>query len=203
MATFTYSSGSRPSSNSVVFPLNKITRVGLNIVSLPPNAIGFTYVLCGGGGGGGNGGSLCGGGGAAAGETVTATVLIAELLAALSLTRIQATMTVTISGAVYPNQRGGPSTLAIGASTLEIAQGGYGGLVGSPYQGWGPWVGGTTYTSAGGMGQVSQLNGTRVVPELGLPPIVPIATYGNGGNGGSVGAGGSVGHSGYCSIQFF
>ena len=183
---------------------SKILTVGTTTITMPASAQAFDYVLCAAGGGGGNGGTVCGGGGAAAGEFVTGTILISELISALSLTQSQLTLTVTVGDSTTIGERGANSSLAIGANTIAIAQGGYGGLAGTAKQGSGPWSGGTTYTNAGGVGQVEQRYGAR---SFGGDPItstnVRLNPYGDGGNGGAINAAGSLGKAGYFSIQFF
>ena len=184
-------------------PPVKITTIGANTVTIPATAIGFNYVLCAAGGGGGNGGTTIGGGGAAAGEFVTGNVLLSELMSTLSLTRVQVILTVTIGASTAIGERGNSSTLAIGASTIAIAQGGYGGLSGTEHQGWGPWSGGTTYTNAGGIGQTEQRNEARLTGEPNTTTIVRLNLFGDGGNGGASGGAGLLGKAGYFSIQFF
>ena len=207
MPVFSYSPGSSPQSNTqsipTVLPPVKITTIGANTVTIPATAIGFNYVLCAAGGGGGNGGTTIGGGGAAAGEFVTGNVLISELMSTLTLTREQIILTVTIGNSTAIGERGNSSTLAIGASTIAIAQGGYGGLTGTAGQGWGPWLGGITYTSAGGIGQMAQRNEARLTGEPNAAAIVRLNLFGDGGNGGASGGAGLLGKAGYFSIQFF
>ena len=194
-------SGTALSGTSV--PPMKITTIGTNTVTMPPSAIGFNYVLCSAGGGGGNGGTTIGGGGAAAGEFVAGNILIAELMSTLALTRAQVILTVTIGASVSIGERGNSSILAIGANTIAIAQGGFGGLMGTASQGWGPWSGGITYTSAGGVGQRSQRQEARLVGEPNAAEIVRLNLFGDGGNGGAINAAGLLGLPGYFSIQFF
>ena len=184
-------------------PPVKITTIGANTATIPASAIGFNYVLCAAGGGGGNGGATIGGGGAACGEFVAGTIVISELMAALTLTRSQVILTVTIGASTAIGERGNSSSLAIGASTIAIAQGGYGGLMGTASQGWGPWPRGTTYTSAGGLGQMSQRNEARLVGEPNAAAIVRLNLFGDGGNGGASNAAGLLGLPGYFSIVFF
>ena len=188
---------------SLLIPPVKITTVGANTANIPASAIGFDYVLCASGGGGGNGGTTIGGGGAACGEFIAGTILISELMSTLSLTREQVILTVTIGTSITIGERGGSSTLAIGANTIAIAQGGYGGLMGTTNQGWGPWSGGTTYTSAGGIGQIAQRNEARLIGEPNAATIVRLNLFSDGGNGGASNAAGSLGRPGYFSIQFF
>ena len=188
---------------ALVIPPVKITTAGANTANIPASAIGFNYVLCSAGGGGGNGGTTIGGGGAAAGEFVAGTILISELMTALTLTRAQVILTVTIGTSTTIGERGGSSTLAIGANTIAIAQGGFGGLTGTTSQGWGPWSGGTTFTSAGGVGQIAQRNEARLTGEPNAAAIVRLNLFGDGGNGGASNAAGLLGLPGYCSIQFF
>ena len=130
--------GKTSTATAPAMPPVKITTIGANTVPIPATAIGFNYVLCAAGGGGGNGGSTIGGGGAAAGEFVTGNVLISELMSTLSLTRAQVILTVKIGDSTMIGERGNSSTLAIGSNSIAIAQGGYGGLVGTASQGWGP-----------------------------------------------------------------
>ena len=181
----------------------KITTIGANTVTIPATAIGFNYVLCAAGGGGGNGGTTIGGGGAAAGEFVAGNVLISELMATLTLTRTQVILTVTIGNSTAIGERGNSSSLAIGSNSIAIAQGGYGGLSGTTNQGWGPWSGGITYTSAGGIGQIEQRNEAMLIGEPNAATIARLNLFGDGGNGGSSGGAGLLGKSGYFSIQFF
>jgi hypothetical protein len=207
MPVFSYSPGSSPQSNTqsipTVLPPVKITTIGANTVTIPATAIGFNYVLCAAGGGGGNGGTTIGGGGAAAGEFVAGNVLISELMSTLSLTHAQVVLTVTIGNSTTIGERGNSSTLAIGSNSIAIAQGGYGGLSGTASQGWGPWPGGTTYTSAGGIGQIEQRNEARLIGEPNPAAIVRLNLFGDGGNGGASSGSGLLGKSGYFSIQFF
>ena len=207
MPVFSYSRGASPQSNTqsvpTVSPPVKITTIGANTATIPASAIGFNYVLCAAGGGGGNGGTTIGGGGGAAGEFVAGNVLIAELMSTLAITRAQVTLTVTIGASVSIGERGNSSILAIGASTIAIAQGGYGGLAGTTSQGWGPWPGGTTYTSSGGVGQIEQRNEARLIGEPNTATIVRLNPFGDGGNGGAINAAGLLGLPGYFSIQFF
>ena len=194
---------STASTTTTVTPPVKITTIGANTVTIPSTAIGFNYVLCAAGGGGGNGGTTIGGGGGAAGEFITGNVLISELMSTLTLTRSQIVLTVTIGDSVTIGERGNSSTLAIGSSTIAIAQGGYGGLSGTEHQGWGPWSGGTTYASAGGSGQISQRSEARLTGEPNTATIVRLNLFGDGGNGGAINAAGLLGKPGYFSIQFF
>jgi|GEM_PF-5172401 len=185
-------------------PPTKLTTAGSSTVALPASATGFTYVLCAAGGGGGNGGTVCGGGGAAAGEFIAGTILVSDLISTLALTRSQLILTVTIGDSTTIGERGASSTLAIGSSTLAIAQGGYGGLAGTAKQGWGPAVGCTTYTSAGGIGQTEQRFDARLIAgEPNTATIVRMNPYGDGGNGGAINAAGLLGKAGYFSVQFF
>lgn len=188
---------------SLVIPPVKITATGSSTVSIPASAIGFNYYLCAAGGGGGNGGTVCGGGGAAAGEFVAGTIFISELMSTLTLTRVNVILTVAIGTSTAIGERGNNSTLAIGASTIAIAQGGYGGLAGTASQGSGPWSGGTTYTTAGGVGQILQRNEARLIGEPNAATIVRLNPYGDGGNGGAINTAGLLGQAGYFSIQFF
>ena len=184
-------------------PPVKITAIGANTATIPASAIGFNYALCAAGGGGGNGGTTIGGGGAACGEFIAGTILISELMSTMSLTREQVILTVTIGNSTAIGERGGSSTLAIGANTIAIAQGGYGGLTGTTNQGWGSWSGGTTYTSAGGIGQIAQRNEARLIGEPNAAAIVRLNLFGDGGNGGASNAAGLLGLPGYFSIKFF
>lgn len=187
-----------------VMPPVKITTIGANTSTIPASAIGFNYVLCAAGGGGGNGGTTIGGGGGAAGEFVTGNILISELMSTLTLTREQVVLTVTIGASVSIGERGGSSTLTIGASNIAIAQGGYGGLTGTARQGWGPATGGTTYTTSGGLGQIGQRSGARLfLGEPNASTIVRLNPYGDGGNGGAINSAGLLGLPGYFSIQYF
>ena len=188
---------------ALVIPPVKIVTVGSSTVSMPASAAGFDYVLCAAGGAGGNGGTACGGGGAAAGEFIAGTILISELMSTLTLTRATVILTVAIGASTAIGERGNNSTLAIGASTIAIAQGGYGGLAGTASQGAGPWSGGTTYTTAGGLGQMSQRNEARLIGEPNAATIVRLNPYGDGGNGGAINTAGLLGQAGYFSIQFF
>ena len=188
---------------SLSIPPVKITTAGANTANIPTSAIGFNYVLCAAGGGGGNGGTTIGGGGAAAGEFVAGTILISELMTALTLTRAQVILTITIGTSTTIGERGNSSTLAIGANTIAIAQGGFGGLTGTTSQGWGPWSGGTTYSSAGGIGQIAQRNEARLIGEPNAATIVRLNLFSDGGNGGASNAAGLLGRPGYFSIQFF
>ena len=184
-------------------PPVKITTIGANTVTIPATAIGFNYVLCAAGGGGGNGGTTIGGGGAACGEFVTGNVLISELMATLAITRAQLILTVKIGDSTTIGERGNSSSLAIGSNSIAIAQGGYGGLSGTTNQGWGPWPGGITYTSAGGVGQIEQRNEARLTGEPNAATIARLNLFGDGGNGGASGSVGLLGKAGYFSIQFF
>jgi len=195
--------GKTSTATAPAMPPVKITTIGSNTVTIPASAIGFNYVLCAAGGGGGNGGTTIGGGGGACGEFIAGNVLIGELMSTLTLTRSQVILTVTIGDSVTIGERGNSSTLAIGASTIAIAQGGYGGLSGTTNQGWGPWSGGTTYASAGGMGQISQRSEARLTGEPNTASIVRLNLFGDGGNGGAINAAGLLGKPGYFSIQFF
>lgn len=203
MPVFSYWPGASSQSSPIVLSPVKITTIGANTVTIPSTAIGFNYVLCAAGGGGGNGGTTIGGGGAAAGEFIAGNVLINELMGTLTLTRSQIVLTVTIGDSVTIGERGNSSTLAIGSSTIAIAQGGYGGLSGTEHQGWGPWSGGTTYASAGGSGQISQRSEARLTGEPNTATIVRLNLFGDGGNGGAINAAGLLGKPGYFSIQFF
>ena len=188
---------------ALAIPPIKLTTIGANTATIPASAIGFDYVLCAAGGGGGNGGPTIGGGGAACGEFITGTILISEMMSTLTLTRAQVILTVTIGASTAIGERGGSSTLAIGSSTIAIVQGGYGGLTGTASQGWGPWSGGTTYTTAGGLGQMEQRHEARLVGEPNSATIVRLNLFGDGGNGGASNAAGLLGLPGYFSIQFF
>ena len=201
--SFQGAKSSTTTTSTPAIPPVKITTIGSNTATIPASALGFNYVLCAAGGGGGNGGATIGGGGAACGEFVAGTIVIAELMAALTLTRAQVILTVTIGDSVSIGERGNNSTLAIGASTIAIAQGGYGGLMGTASQGWGPWPRGTTYTIAGGMGQMAARNEARLTGETNAATIARLNLFGDGGNGGASNAAGLLGLPGYFSIQFF
>ena len=124
-------------------------------------------------------------------------------MSTLTLTREQIILTVTIGNSTAIGERGNSSTLAIGSNSIAIAQGGYGGLAGTTNQGWGPWSGGTTYTSAGGVGQIEQRAEARLTGEPNTATIVRLNLFGDGGNGGASGGAGLLGKSGYFSIQLF
>jgi len=204
MPVFSYSPGGRVQTSLIASPPIKIVTVGASTATIPATSIGFTYALCAAGGGGGNGGSICGGGGGAAGEFITGTILISELQSALALTRSQIVLAVTIGTSTSVGERGGSSTLSVGASVIAIAQGGYGGLAGTLKQGWGPAVGCTTYTGGGGTGQLAQRYDARLIAgEPNAVTTTRMNLYGDGGTGGAINSPGLLGKSGYFSIQFF
>lgn len=219
---FNYQGGLiRSTSSSTFNPPIEVTTIGDSTNLIPTSSKGFIYSLSGAGGGGGAGGLLVGGGGGAAGEFVSGRVLIAELCALMgvsqSLLAIESSLGiggapgVGLTNLDYGNSgdRGGESVLRIKTSGLvpseiiiAVAKGGYGGLGGTNFRGYGFGDRGTTYTEAAGMGELVQRNEyrSRDGPDR---RTTNLNRFGDGGDGGATLNPGISGKTGYFSIEFF
>lgn len=199
----------------------EITAIGNSTNSIPPNSKGFIYSLSGAGGGGAAGGLLVGGGGGAAGEFVSGRVLIAELCELMGVNAAALTIEsslgiggvpgVGLTNLNYGNSgdRGGESIFKIKTSDLvpseiiiAIANGGYGGLGGTNFRGYGFGDRGTTYTEVGGLGELVQRNEyrSRDGPDR---RTTNLNRFGDGGDGGAKLQPGHSGKAGYFLIEFF
>ena len=218
---FNYQGGFVRSLVPIATPPIEVTTIGSSTHSISANSKGFIYSLSGAGGGGAAGGTLIGGGGGAAGEFISGRVLIAELceLMGVSASLISIESSLGIGGASgvgltnrdYGNSgdRGGESILKIKTSGLvpseiiiAVANGGYGGLGGTNFRGYGFGDRGTTYTEAGGMGELVQRNEyrSRDGPDR---RTTNLNRFGDGGDGGAKLHPGIPGKAGYFSIEFF
>ena len=219
---FNYQGGLiRSTSGSTFNPPIEITTIGNATNSIPLDSKGFIYSLSGAGGGGGAGGLLIGGGGGGAAEFVSGRILVAELcelmgvsaalLAIESSLGIGGSPGVGLTNLNYGNSgdRGGESILKIKTSgfvpseiIIAIAKGGYGGLGGTNFRGYGFGDRGTTYTEAGGMGELVQRNEyrSRDGPDR---RTTNLNRFGDGGDGGAKLQTGISGKAGYFSIEFF
>lgn len=217
---FSYSGGrSNPATRPIAAPPIESTTSGTN--PIPTNAIGFIYSLSGAGGGGGAGGNTIGGGGGRAGEFVTGRVNLAELAAHMGVSIANLSIESVLGSIGAPGvglnalgfgnagESGGESMLVIRAIglvpssiILAVAKGGFGGLGGTAFQGYGFGEDGTTYTGSGGMGELVQRNEyrSRDGPDR---RTTNLNHFGDGGNGGAIGSPGLSGKPGYFSIEFF
>jgi hypothetical protein len=214
---FNYQKGS--ASRPIAAPPIESTTSAVN--SIPSNAIGFIYTLCSAGGGGAAGGNTIGGGGGGAGEFIQGRVILAELtahmgssIANLSIESILGSIGspgVGLNALGFGNagESAGESLLVVRALglvpssiVLAVSRGGYGGLGGTQYQGWGHGNDGTTYTVSGGMGELVNRNEyrSRDGPDRRTKAL---NHYGDGGNGGAIGSPGLSGKPAYFSIEFF
>jgi hypothetical protein len=214
---------SRASKRSVLKQPKKVVALGESLVTTPPNAIGFNYLIVGAGGGGGGSSTFVGGGGGAAGKFNEGTVLFSDILSFWGLPdsstfSVKQFLGAGGKGGEHATDGNGKHGLPGQESRLEIettapvnkpliivafAKGGYGGLGGTRFQGFGfddEW--GTTYSGVGGMKQLAQRkeNRSRDGPDR---QTVRLNRCGDGGDGGAIGMPGKPGLPGWISIDFF
>lgn len=215
---FSYSGGRSYSAPIAATPTESSTS---GSSSIPPNAIGFIYTLCSAGGGGGAGGNTIGGGGGGCGEFVQGRVNLPELTAHMGASIANLSIESVLGSIGAPGvglnplgfgnagESASESLLVVRALglvpssiVLAVSMGGYGGLGGTQYQGWGHGENGTTYTGNGGMGELVQRNEyrSRDGPDR---RTTALNRFGDGGNGGAIGSPGLSGKPAYFSIEFF